>query len=136
MAARTCGGESCADFVTEQSHRDGVGAGQDQPDGTRARWTERAEDIGIANLEATPAELGGEADLINLLVNYPPKASIARLVNWLKGALAKRLRRERPDIARRYWKGGLWSPINFAASCGGTPITMLKQYIEGQQAPY
>jgi len=43
------------------------------------------------------------------------------------------LRRERPDLRRRYCKGVLWSPSYFAASCGGAPIAILKAYIEQQK---
>jgi len=45
------------------------------------------------------------------------------------------LRLERPDLARRYWKGVLWSPSYFAASCGGAPMGILKAYIEQQKIP-
>ncbi|WP_259283236.1 transposase, partial [Escherichia coli] len=35
------------------------------------------------------------------------------------------LRRDRPDIAvRYYYKGVLWSPGYFASSCGGAPISV------------
>jgi len=40
-------GKSCADFIEVQLHHGGVGAGQNQPDGALARWTERTEDIGV-----------------------------------------------------------------------------------------
>ncbi len=42
---------------------------------------------------------------------------------------------ERQDIQQRYWKGVLWSPSYFAASCGGAPISIVRQYIEQQQTP-
>jgi hypothetical protein len=45
------------------------------------------------------------------------------------------LRQDRPDLARRYWKGMLWSPSYFAASCGGAPRNILKNYIEQQKKP-
>jgi putative transposase len=45
------------------------------------------------------------------------------------------LRQERPDLAARYWKGALWSPSYFAASCGGAPIIILKDYIQQQKKP-
>ncbi|EKY5210910.1 transposase, partial [Escherichia coli] len=46
------------------------------------------------------------------------------------------LRRDRPDIAvRYYYKGVLWSPGYFANSCGGAPISVIRQYIEQQQTP-
>jgi putative transposase len=34
-----------------------------------------------------------------------------------------------------YWKGVLWGPSYFAASCGGAPIAIVRQYIEQQQRP-
>ncbi|MEH2653132.1 transposase, partial [Escherichia coli] len=41
-----------------------------------------------------------------------------------------------PDIAvRYYYKGVLWSPGYFASSCGGAPISVIRQYIEQQQTP-
>ena len=43
------------------------------------------------------------------------------------------LRKERPDIQKRYWKGALWSPSYFASSCGGAPISIVRQYIKQQQ---
>ncbi|HSV22335.1 MAG TPA: transposase, partial [Xanthobacteraceae bacterium] len=35
----------------------------------------------------------------------------------------------------RYRKGVLWSPSYFAASCGGAPISIIRQYIERQRNP-
>jgi REP element-mobilizing transposase RayT len=48
---------------------------------------------------------------------------------------SRMLRRERPDLRPGYWKGVLWSPPYFAASCGGAPIGILKAYIEQQKKP-
>ncbi|MCY6499076.1 transposase, partial [Escherichia coli] len=36
---------------------------------------------------------------------------------------------------RYYYKGVLWSPGYFASSCGGAPISVIRQYIEQQQTP-
>ena len=77
-----------------------------------------------------------EDDHVHLLVEYPPKVSISSLVNSRKGVSSRMLRKQRPDIRRRYWKGRLWSPSYFAASCGGAPISIVRQYIEQQQMPH
>lgn len=74
----------------------------------------------------------GEDDHVHLLVNYPPKVAVSVLVNSLKDVSSRRLRQIRPDIARRYWKGVLWSPSHFAASCGGAPLSIIRRYV-GQQ---
>jgi len=87
------------------------------------------------DFEAELTQFNGEPDQVHLLVNYPPKVAVARLVNSLKGVSARRLRQERPDISRRYWRGGLWSASYFAASRGGVPISILRQYIESQRTP-
>ncbi|MFE3416733.1 transposase, partial [Streptomyces mirabilis] len=37
---------------------------------------------------------------------------------------------------RRYlWGGHFWSGSYFAGSCGGAPLTVVKQYIDNQQRP-
>lgn len=75
----------------------------------------------------------GEDDHVHLLVEYPPKLSVSVLVNTLKGTSSRLLRRARPDLARRYWKGVLWSPSYFAASAEGAPLSVLKAYVENQR---
>lgn len=75
----------------------------------------------------------GEDDHVHLLVEYPPKTDLSRLVNSLKGVSSRMLRKQRPDIVRRYWKNVLWSPSYFAASCGGAPLDIIRRYVEQQR---
>ena len=89
----------------------------------------------LADFESDLVEFNGETDHVHLLINYPPKHSLSAIVNSLKGVSSRRLRQERPDIAKKYWKGGLWSASYFVASCGGAPISVLRTYIENQRAP-
>jgi len=89
-----------------------------------------------ADFEAQLIEMDGEDDHVHLLVEYPPKVALSNLVNSLKGVSSRLLRKERPDIQKRHWKGVLWSPSYFASSCGGAPISILRQYIEQQQTPH
>jgi putative transposase len=87
------------------------------------------------DFEADLVEFDGEEDHVHLLVNYSPKVAVSQLVNSLKGVSSRLLRQRRPGIAKRYWKGVLWSPSYFAASCGGAPLSIIQQYIENQQTP-
>ena len=88
------------------------------------------------DFEAILVEFEGEKDHIHLLVNYPPKVSISKLVNSLKGVSSRLLRKKQyPSIVKHLWEGCLWSPSYFASSCGGSPISIIRQYIEQQQAP-
>lgn len=85
------------------------------------------------DMEASLVEMEGEDDHVHLLVEYPPKLAVSVLVNSLKGVSSRLLRKERPDLKKRYWKNVLWSPSYLASSCGGAPIALIKQYIEQQQ---
>ena len=86
--------------------------------------------------ESQLIEFDGESDHVHLLVNYPPKVAVSKLVNSLKGVSSRRLRQYHQDIHKYYWKGVLWSPSYFAGSCGGAPISVIKQYIEQQNSPH
>jgi putative transposase len=85
------------------------------------------------DFEAVLVDTHGEDDHVHLLVEYPPKVALSTLVNSLKGVSSRRLRHQHPDIAQRYYKGVLWSPSYFAASCGGAPLSIMRQYIEDQR---
>jgi len=85
--------------------------------------------------EAELIELDGEKDHVHLLIHYPPKIALSKLVNSLKGVSSRLLRKKFDSIHRYYWKGVLWSPSYFAGSCGGAPISFVKQYIQKQQTP-
>ena len=91
-------------------------------------------DVG-SDARATLLEMDGEDDHVHLLADYPPKVAVSSLVNSLKGVSSRLLRQQRPDIRKRYWKGVLWSPSYFASSCGGAPISIVRQYIEQQKTP-
>lgn len=87
------------------------------------------------DFEAELIEFEGEDNHVHLLVNYPPKMAISSLVNSLKGASSRTLRKRHPDLECRYWNGVLWSPSYLAASYGGAPISLIRQYIEQQNTP-
>ena len=86
------------------------------------------------DFDAQLIECDGEDDHVHLLINYPPKVSLSKLVNSLKGVSSRRLRSFRPEISGRYRKGALWSPSYFAASCGGAPLDIIRKYVETQRA--
>jgi len=87
------------------------------------------------DFESQLTDMDGQDHHVHLLVRYPPKVAISKLVNSLKGVSSRLLRQERPDLAPRYWKGRLWSPSYFAASCGGASLNILESYIQQQNTP-
>ena len=89
-----------------------------------------------ADFECELVEFNGEDNHVHLLVNFPPKVALARLVNSLKGVSSRRMRQEFPDVVRHYYRANkLWSGSYFAGSVGGAPLTVLRQYIEQQNRP-
>jgi putative transposase len=89
--------------------------------------------------EVELTEFNGESDHVHLLVNYPPKVQLSKLINSLKGVSSRYIRQQFPEV-KYHWtnkkSGALWSPSYFAGSVGGAPIDVLKQYIEQQNRPH
>jgi len=89
-----------------------------------------------ADFECELVEFNGENNHVHLLVNFPPKVALSKLVNSLKGVSSRRLRQEYPELVRHYWRAQrLWSGSYFAGSVGGAPLSIVRQYIEQQNHP-
>lgn len=89
-----------------------------------------------ADFECELVEFNGETDHVHLLVNFPPKVAVTKLVNSVKGVSSRRLRQELPDLARHYWRANmLWSGSYFAGTVGGASLSVIKQYIEQMNRP-
>ncbi len=88
------------------------------------------------DFESKLVEFEGEGDHVHLLVEYPPKIAISKLVNSLKGVSSRLIRKKGyPSIQNALWGDNLWSPSYFAGACGGAPLTVIRQYIEQQNSP-
>ncbi len=89
-----------------------------------------------AKANAELKEFNGEADHVDLLIHYPPQVKLSALVGSLKGVSAHYPRKEYADHIKRYlWGDSFWSPCYLAASCGGAPLAVVKEYIESQKRP-
>lgn len=88
------------------------------------------------DFEVELVEFNGENNHVHLLVNFPPKVALSKLVNSLKGVSSRRLRQEFPDLVQHYYRANkLWAGSYFAGSAGGAPLSIVKQYIEQQNRP-
>jgi REP-associated tyrosine transposase len=100
-----------------------------------SRMEEIMRDV-CADFETDLGEFNGENNHVHLLVHFPPKIALSKLVNSLKGVSSRRMRQEFPELARHYYRATkLWSGSYFAGSVGGAPISSLRQYIEQQNRP-
>ncbi|MFB7740105.1 IS200/IS605 family transposase [Streptomyces sp. NPDC056112] len=97
------------------------------------------------DFEAELKEFNGERDHVHLLVHYPPKVAVSKLVNSLKDVSARRIRQgeppgrrlgervHRPDQPRHHERTPVVALVS--ASCGGAPLAIVRQYIEQQKRP-
>ena len=66
-------------------------------------------------------------DHVHILLSFPPKFSIGRVVGMLKSISARALFKEYPSIKRKLWGGELWEDGYFARTVGSD---VTKQVIE------
>jgi putative transposase len=78
-------------------------------------------------------EFGGEEDHVHLLVDIHPALDISDLINNLKSASSKRLRRVYADRIRRfYWKPVFWHRAYYVGSVGNVTLDVIRKYVEQQ----
>ena len=71
---------------------------------------------------------------MHLLISYPPKVALSRLVNSLKGVSARRLRAANlPEVRSKLWGEHFWSPSYCAVSSGGAPLETVKRSVTAQR---
>lgn len=103
------------------------------------RMLKRIEEIFSNICEKTGCVLmsfSGEADHVHLLVDFHPDNKVSALVNSLKSASSRILRKEFAEYLENiYWKPVLWSGSYYVASTGGAAIEKLKEYIKSQDSP-
>ena len=86
------------------------------------------------DFECELRETGWESEHVHLLVGYPPKVALSRLVNSLKGVSARRVRAaDLPEVHGKLWGAHFWSPSYCAVSCGGAPLETVRRYVEQQR---
>ena len=79
-------------------------------------------------------EFVGEEDHVHLLVSCPPKIAVSNFVGKLKGKSSYVLRKYYlPQLKKRLWGNHLWSPSYCVSSCGGAPLSIIKEYIRNQR---
>jgi len=81
--------------------------------------------------DAQLIEVGCDKDHIHMLVDVDPQFGIHKLVKQIKGRSSKILREEFPFLKKIL--PSLWTNSYFVSTVGGTPLSIVKQYIENQK---
>lgn len=98
---------------------------------------ETVREVSTRVLEANHSvltEFGGEPDHCHLLIDLHPDNNISDLVGSLKSATSRILRKTYPgEVGKFYGKDkGFWHDGKCIISCGGAPLSIVKQYVENQ----
>jgi len=71
------------------------------------------------------------SDHVHMLVSIPPKVSVSKLVQKVKGKSSYKLQREFAGLRKEYWGQRMWARGYFACSTGNITDSMIKGYIDG-----
>ncbi|PSU25145.1 IS200/IS605 family transposase [Photobacterium aquimaris] len=64
------------------------------------------------------------SDYVHLVIDYPPKTTLSKLVNTFKGTTSCELKRYHPELNQDLAKdNALWSPSYFIGSNAGTNLS-------------
>jgi len=80
-------------------------------------------------------ELNVQPDHVHLLLQIPPRVSVAKAVNLLKGGSSRVLRQEFPELEEFLWGRSFWCDGYFAESIGQTEEGVIRRYIKAQGKP-
>jgi len=90
----------------------------------------------ISKWECELLEFNGEADHVHLLVALNPKVQPSVFVNNIKTVSSRMIRKEfARELSAVYRKPVFWSRSYCILTCGGAPLSVIRQYIEQQEAP-
>ncbi|MDF5720591.1 MAG: IS200/IS605 family transposase [Rhizonema sp. PD37] len=81
--------------------------------------------------QANLIELEVMSDHVHLLVEVDPQFGVTKLIRYMKGRSSRFLRAEFPWLKSRL--PTLWTNSYFVSTVGGTPLEVVKQYIENQK---
>ena len=85
-------------------------------------------------MEVQLLESAGADDPVHLLLEYPTKLAISRLVNSLQLVSARLLRkRDFPKVRRKLWGVHFWTPSHSAGSTGGANLATVERFIQQQR---
>ena len=77
-------------------------------------------------------EWNHDKDHVHILFKGQPKTEMSKFINAYKSASSRLLKKEFPIIRQKLWKEMFWSQSFCLLSSGGSPIEVIKEYIETQ----
>jgi REP-associated tyrosine transposase len=69
---------------------------------------------------------------VHMLICYPPRLSVSKIVQYLKGKSSRKILQEYTEMRKMFWGQHIWARGYFAVSTGNVTDKVIKEYIENQ----
>ena len=79
------------------------------------------------------SEISIQDDHLHLIVQIPPRYSVAEVVQIFKGGTSRVLRKEYPEMDEFLWGDSFWADGYFAETVGKVDEEVVKKYIRQQR---
>lgn len=77
-------------------------------------------------------EWNHEKDHVHILFKAHPNTELSKFINAYKSASSRLIKRDFPQVRKKLWKEMFWSRSFCLLTTGGSPINVVKKYIENQ----
>ncbi|HFK1748334.1 TPA: IS200/IS605 family transposase [Bacillus cereus] len=84
------------------------------------------------NYNITLVEWNHDVDLVHILFKAHPNTEMTKFINAYKSASSRLIKRDFPQVKKKLWKEMFWSRSFCLLTTGGSPIDVVKTYIENQ----
>ncbi|MDZ4411979.1 IS200/IS605 family transposase [Bacillus cereus] len=77
-------------------------------------------------------EWNHDVDHVHILFKAHPNTEMTKFINAYKSASSRLIKRDFPQVKKKLWKEMFWSRSFCLLTTGGSPIDVVKTYIENQ----
>ncbi|HDX9648772.1 TPA: IS200/IS605 family transposase [Bacillus cereus] len=84
------------------------------------------------NYNITLVEWNHDVDHVHILFKAHPNTEMTKLINAYNSASSRLIKRDFPQVKKKLWKEMFWSRSFCLLTTGGSPIDVVKIYIENQ----
>ncbi|OAH63240.1 IS200/IS605 family transposase [Domibacillus aminovorans] len=77
-------------------------------------------------------EWNHDEDHIHILFKAHPNTELSKFINAYKSASSRLIKKDFPQVRKRLWKEMFWSRSFCLLTTGGSPIDVVRKYIENQ----
>ena len=84
------------------------------------------------NYNITLVEWNHDVDHVHILFKSHPNTEMTKFINAYKSASSRLIKKDFSQVKKKLWKEMFWSRSFCLLTTGGSPIDVVKEYIENQ----